>query len=196
MMIKQNEILYMVRVAYLDAIVLAFLGIQFVIPVAYLLLLPTVPAIIALQVSLVSVPMALASASILIGLSFIVLGIDVGLWAVVYVTTGWTLGMVWRLGSPWPIRALVTTATTVASLSGVIFALSWLVGISLIEVEAMAQGLSIYQGLPLPFLFGISVFIIGLLVWGVSDKLVSKVLNQLGGSWEHGATTSGRKAET
>jgi hypothetical protein len=180
MTIKKNEILYMTRVAYLDAIALAFLGIQFVIPVAYILLLPIIPAIVALQVCLVSVPMALVSTSILIGLSFFVLGIDVGLWALVYVLTGCALGIVWRFGSSWFTRAIVTTTTAAASLLGVIFALSWITKISLAEFENAAQSLSIYRGLPLDLLFGVSIILIGFVIWLASDRLVSKVLIQLG----------------
>lgn len=185
MIIKRNDILYMVRVAYLNAICLAFLSIQFVVPVAYLLLFPTVPAIVALQLFLVSVSMALVSAGMLIGISFFVFGIDVGLWSVVYVITGCALGVAWRFGSSWFIRAFITTIAAAASLVGVLISLSWITGISLSEVDTVVKGLSPYRELPLPFLFGVSVLIIGLLIWLVSDQLVSRVLGQLGEMQEH-----------
>lgn len=183
---RQNDILHLIRASYLDAIVLAFLGIQFVIPVAYFLLLPIVPAMIALQVFLVSTSVVLVSAGILIGLSFFILGVDVGLWTVVYVITGCALGMVWRSGSSWIIRALVTTAAAAASLLGVIIALSCLTNIGLAEIAQLAQGLAIFEGRPLASLFGVSLLLIGFLIWGVSDQLVSRVLDQLGDLQKHG----------
>ena len=176
---KQNELLYMTRAAYLNAIALAFLGLQFVIPVAYLLLLPIVPAIFALQVCLVSARRALLSGCILLVLAFLVLGIDVGLWTVVYVATGSALGLVWRSRAAWFVRAAATTATAGLSLLGVILALSRLTQISLAQAAGVAQNLPVFQGLPLASLFGVAVILIGLLIWLASDRLVFAVITQL-----------------
>lgn len=172
------------QIAMLNAIILSFLGIQFIIPFAFILLLWIVPTIFALEIILGDVPWQLAflSGLVLLALAFTLFGLDVGLWTIVYLLVGSLSGWGQRFGLHWSIRLLSTTLAFALLLVAMIAVLGWLVQIEWQEIKEILENLNQFN--PLPTLALIPAMGIGLVTWAIMlsvgvEWFLSRVLRHL-----------------
>lgn len=178
-MTERAQVVASTQMAMLNAIILSLLSIQFIVPFAFILLIWIVPTIIALQVYHVPLKLMLLSGLVIIGLSFILFGIDVGFWMVVYISAGSVLGISRKLNYHWSFRLLSVAFAFTVSLLAIMIIFGWLTQISWQEIQNVLAKLSLFNQIPLlPAMVG------GLITWTVIisvvvDWFLSRVLRQL-----------------
>ncbi len=178
-MTDRNQILALTQVAFLSALILSIVSIQFVLPFSFVLLLLIVPVIFALQTYHVRMPTSLLSGLAVVFLSFALYGIAVGLWTFIYYLAGNILGIGRKYGFPWLVRILSNTLAYSASLCIIVLAFGWIAGISWQEItDALSLYLMLNPIVSIQILFA-GMIVSALLVSLVADSFLSRVLRQL-----------------
>jgi hypothetical protein len=178
-MTDRNQMLALTQVAFLSALILSLVSIQFVLPFSFVLLLLIVPVIFALQTYHVGIPTSLLSGLMVVFLSFAVFGIAIGLWTFLYYLAGNILGIGQRYRFPWLLRILSNTFAFSTSLCTILLAFGWLTHISWQDIT---NSLSSYPMLNsiigIRFLFT-GMIVSALLASVVADNFLTRVLRQL-----------------
>jgi hypothetical protein len=175
----REKIFTLNRIAFLDALIFSFLGIQFVIPLAFVLMLVVIPTIIALQFFHMSLKYALLSGLLLLALTFALFGISIGLWGLLYFVVGGVIGLGWRFHIHILLRLLLATIVFVISMIVIVFSFGALAQVSWRDIiSSMAQYPWLLQ---VPW---IPIILVGLSVWALLmslgvENLLSRVLKQL-----------------
>ena len=166
---NRDQILALTRLAFLNAIFLAAMSVQFVIPPLFLIFLWLLPALFAIQAYYAPMRLVALSAFMVALLSFSLLGFTGGLWSLVYAWVGVALAVSWRRGQ-WGRRILVTGLALFAALLAAIVIMAWLVQVTWLDAVAIAARLSLMPPdrlLPAAIvaLFIWSLILAGLLNW-------------------------------
>jgi hypothetical protein len=176
---NRDQILGLTRVAFLNALILSFLGIQFVFPFASIFLLVVIPVIFALQVYHVSIRLAFLSNFTLVLFSSILFGIVLGIWTIVYFVLGMVLGWSFRNQIKFILRISLVSLLFCISLITLMFAFGWIANITWEEISEVIGKYELLNQYPLiPFM------VLGLMVWGFlnslgADRILSRVLKQI-----------------
>lgn len=172
-------ILTLNHIAFLDALIFSFLGIQFVFPPVFILLLVIIPTIIALQFYHMPVKYALLSEFLLIVLTMALFGISIALWELLYFGVGAAIGIGWRFHFHILLRLLVATVVFVICLAMIVISFGALAQVSWRDIiSSMAQYPWLLQ---VPW---IPITLVGFAVWAIFmslgvENLLSRVLKQL-----------------
>jgi hypothetical protein len=176
---ERERILSLTTVAFLDAIILSLLGIQFVIPVSFVALLVLIPVIYGLQVYRIPLGLSLSSGLTLIIIGTGFFGIAVGTWMGLYVVVGLVVGLGRRSLSSKAGRILISTAAFTLGLSGIGLLFTLWAKLDFTEV------MSVLERVPLlPPVFILSFFGFTIVTWsfimslGV-ESILSKIISQL-----------------
>lgn len=170
------------QMALLNAIVLSLLGIQVIVSPTFFLLLWIIPAIFAIQATMMPLRLALLSCLIVVGVALLIFGLDVGATSVLYVLTGTTAGTLRRWKSPAvvriPLTALVLAVLLAAGfVGGLMLVLGQTVSSTLAEVQPYLQFIGGLKTL----LFNMALGLAGLaLILSIAiDTLTSGILSRL-----------------
>lgn len=172
-------ILNLTQVAFLNALILSLLGIQFIFPFASVVLLIIVPVVFALQIYHRAIKISILSGLLVVLLSSILFGVIMGLWTLVYLILGIALGLGFQYRIPLGLRFGLVGSLFSVSLAIIILVLGWLAGINVLDITAMLSRYGLSNRVPLAVLIGI-----GLIGWAFmtalgSDRILSRVLSQI-----------------
>jgi hypothetical protein len=175
----RDKILGLTQIAFLNALILSFLGVQFVIPFASIVLLIVIPVIFALQVYHVAIRLVFLSGLTVVILSSILFGVVLGIWNLVYFALGIALGWSCRKRIPIGLRLFMVSLLFCISLIVLIVAFGWMADINWADITIAITRYKPLNQLPL-----IPVMGIGLLGWAFlntfgADRILSRVLKQL-----------------
>jgi hypothetical protein len=175
----REKVLTLNRIAFLDALIFSFLGIQFVIPLAFILLLIIIPTIIALQFYHMPIKHALLSGLLLLVLTFALFGISIALWELLYFVVGGAIGIGWRFHIHILLRLLLATIVFVISLLVIAFSFGALAQVSWQDIISLMARYP--WALQVPW---IPIILVGLSIWAMLlslgvENLLSRVLKQL-----------------
>jgi hypothetical protein len=175
----RDQILGLTRVAFLNALILSFLGIQFVIPFASIFLLVVIPVIFALQVYRVEIRVVFLSSLTVIIFSSILFGIVLGIWTLVYFVLGIALGWSCRKQIHLGLRLSLVSFLFCISLIILVLTFGWIAEISWADITGVIGRYELLNQYPLIPLMGL-----GLVVWGFlnalgADRILSRVLKQI-----------------
>ena len=175
---ERMRVASLTRMAFLNAIIISFLSMQFVMPAAFVLLLALVPVIFALAFAEVSAVTATLSSFALILISSLLFGLDVGLWTLVYGLVGLVLGMSWRLHLPWGLRLAGTSLAFATGLAAAVALFAWISRVSWQDVGNLLSRVDIRGFVPL-----LPAAAVGLTAWSVAmaataDRILGRVLRQ------------------
>lgn len=180
----REKILTLNRIAFLDALILSFLGIQFVIPLVFILLLVIIPTIIALQFYHIDFKYALLSGLVLIVFTFALFGISIALWEFLYFVVGGAIGLSRRVKIHILVRLLIATIVFVVSLIMVFLGLGILAQVSWQDIISSTTQYPLLVQFPWIPIFLLGLFFLAILLSLGVENLLSRVLKQLyiGGS--------------
>ena len=176
-----SRVVALTQVAMQNAIILSFLSIQFVVSPAFALMLWIVPTIFALEACRVPLGTTVLSGLLLVTMSLVLFGVDIGLWTLLYVSAGGTLGIGQRGGWHWSIRFVATWAVLTALLMAIAATFAWMMQMDLLQVINIAR-----TSHPL-YLWGVFlVLALGLTGWmvivaAVVDRFLHRVLGHMDG---------------
>lgn len=175
----RDRILALTQIAFLNALILSFLGVQFVIPFASIVFLVVIPVIFALQVYHVAIRVTFLSGMTVIMLSSILFGIVLGFWTLVYFVLGLALGWGCRKRMPTVIRVFLVSLLFCISLIVLIIAFGWMADITWTEISVAVSRYELLNQFPL-----IPLMVLGLVGWAFlntfgADRILSRVLQQL-----------------
>ena len=176
---EREKVLNLNRIAFLDALILSFLGFQFVIPLAFILLLIIIPTIIALQFYHIPLNQAVLSGLVLIVLVFFLFGFSVALWELLYFVVGGAIGFSRRFRIHIIFRLLLATLLFGICMGMIVVSFGLLAQITWQDIMSEMVNYPLLFQLP-----WIPIFLMGLFVWafllslGV-ENLFSRVLTQL-----------------
>lgn len=176
---ERNRILGFTRIAFMDAIVFSFLGIQFVVPPVFVVLLVIVPTIFALKVYYVTFRIVALSGLVSILLATALFGVPVGVSMCIYFVAGTMLGLAWRYRLGFVLRWLLTGFGFALALILALFAFLYLANIQFIDLASVLPGdvarISSFVG---PLLACGFILYVLLLALG-ADRLLAQTLRQL-----------------
>ena len=173
------QILGLTQIAFLNALILSFLGVQFVIPFASIVLLLVIPVIFALQVYHVAIRVAFLSGLSVVVLSTILFGVVLGIWTLVYFVLGIALGWGRRNRLPSALRLFLVSLLFCVAIIAIMFAFGWMANITWVGITGTLAHYQLLNRLPLIPLIGL-----GLAGWALlntlgADQILSRVLRQL-----------------
>lgn len=175
----REKILILTRIAFLYALILAVLSVQLVIPFSAVLWLIIIPAIIGLAVYHTPSGIMFFSLLILVGLSFILFGIVVVTWMLIYSMPGILIGAAWRSHlMPFARRLFLLLAYWLGvALALLIF--SWMAQFSFQEIYNLLTSYP-YQIRNIVY----AVLAFGFVFWGIIntislDTFFSRIIGQL-----------------
>lgn len=176
---ERAQIAVLVKIAFLNAIILSFLSVQFVMPAMFLLFLAFLPVVFALMFYYAPARMAILGTLALTIIASVLFTPYTGLWTLLYGLVGTVLGLAWRLGFPWPLRLAGTILTFAISLGGIIALFMRVTQIGWQELRGVVEQVGIPGQFPLT-----SVIAVGLVTWAaalgiVANWTLGRVLGQL-----------------
>jgi hypothetical protein len=180
-MSTRSYFLGLTRLAFLDAMALILMSLQFIVPPMIVVNIIVVPAIYALQVYYISIRAWLLSGFGLLLITSAGFGLDSGTWTAVFLLMGFIYGIGSKLHIPKVIRVLVAVAVFALFIIGIFELLRKFASISWDEIMQLAY--AIPEFLRTPLLWS---FIVGLLVWGLisctaANGFFGRVIKQLEG---------------
>lgn len=175
----RDQILGLTQVAFLNALILSFLGVQFIIPFTSIVLLVVIPVIFALQVYHVAIRVAFLSSLTVVILSSILFGVVLGFWTLVYFVLGMALGWGFRKRLPFGLRLFLVGLLFCISLILLMVAFGWMADITWTEILMAVSRYELFNQVPLIPLMGL-----GLVGWAFintfgADRILGRVLHQL-----------------
>ena len=173
------QILRLTQIAFLNALILSFLGIQFVIPFASIALLLVIPVIFALQVYHVPIKIAFISGLAIVILSFVLYGVILCIWSLTYFVLGITLGWSYRNRIPFGYRLFLVSLVFYVSILGIMIIFGRMANITWEYISDTIKNQQLLQQVPLIPIMGI-----GLMGWAIlnsfgTDRILYRVLHQL-----------------
>jgi hypothetical protein len=174
----RRQVLALTQAAFLNALILSFLSLQFVLPPIFILLLWVLPTIFALEVYNLPAKIAVLSNVIVLAIAFILFGPTLGFWALVYLLVGGGVALQRQWHLPWVVRLPITIVFLTLALLGVTLAMGWVAQINWTEAGNLIKSVGMQQLLSVP------VILLGLGGWAAIlslsiDKTLSKVLEYL-----------------
>jgi hypothetical protein len=171
-------ILSLTRIAFLNALALSFLSIQYVLIFSFLISIWIIPVIFALEIILTETKYFALSVVFMLVCSIVIFGISTGCWVMVYFFIGGIIGELYRKKFHKVIRVLLGMIVYAVSIVGLVTTFTTLVGVKVSDLDLLAEkwlpGTSIEQVLALGLLF--SAFFLVLLI----DYSVERVCKHLG----------------
>lgn len=175
---QRSIIISLTRIAFLNALVLSFLSIQYILIFSFLISIWVIPVIFALENILTETKYFALSAVFMTICSFIIFGISTGCWVIVYFFLGGIIGGLYRKKVHKSIRVLLGMITYAVSIVGIVITFMALVGVNASDLDLLAgkwlPGASIEQASSLALL--VSAFFLVLLI----DYSVERVCKHLG----------------
>jgi hypothetical protein len=175
----REKVLTLNRIAFLDALILSFLGIQFVIPLAFILLLVIIPTITALQFYHIPLKHALLSGLLLIVFTFALFGISIALWEFLYFVVGGAIGIGRRFRMHILFRLLLATIAFVISLAMILLSFGILAQVSWQDIISSMAQYPFLMRFPWFPIFLLGLFFLAIFLSLGVENLFSRVLKQL-----------------
>jgi hypothetical protein len=168
------------QMALLNAITLSLIGIQVIASPAFFLLLWIIPAIFAIQTTLMPLRLTLLSCLIVVGIALL-FGLDIGSASVVYVLTGTIAGTLRRWKLPAAVRIPVTTLALTILLAAFVAVLILFLGLAASSTLSQMQPyLHLIGGLtPLILSMLLGLVVVALILAIIIDLLTSGILSRL-----------------
>lgn len=182
-MTTRTYFLGLTRLAFLDAIVIILLSLQFVFIPFLLVNIIIVPTIFALQIFYISPKYWFLSSVILIIFSSVCLGLDTGFWTSIYFLLGLILGICKATRVPNPISILTATITFSFSIIGAIDIFRKFARINLEDLFPLVNKIPAQL-----LVLVIWILIAGLFIWALiscitANSFFRKIINQLEGDF-------------
>jgi hypothetical protein len=174
-----QTLISLTRVAFLNAIVLSLLGIQFLIPPSFIVMLLLVPMVYLLQMYTSSFRHVFLSCVLMLALTLSLYGVGIFAWTAFYSLVGVTSGLAIKMGFVKPLRVIIIAIAYITSFALFIAGLSRLIGLEWQEIAMKYDKLTL--GIDISFT---SMFVVGIVFWGIAlslciDWLVQRVLRQI-----------------
>jgi hypothetical protein len=197
-MSDREQVLALSRIAFLDALILSFLAIQFVVPLMMIFLLFVIPTIIALQFYHLPFRYALISGILLCLLTLAFFGLPIALWELLYFIVGAAVGLGRRIHVHMAFRLLFATIAFAVTLFLITLVFGAFARVSWQNAMGLLERISWPFQLPWPW-----IILVGILVWATLlslgvEGLLSRILKQLyvGGKYYGGITGKGRSEKS
>lgn len=156
---ERQQILALTQIAFLNAVFLSAMSVQFFIPFMFLLFLWILPAIFALQIQLSPARLVITSIIIMLFFCLAIFGFSIVLWSLIYAWIGVALAISWRYNS-WVFRLFLTSLAFALGLILAIIGLGWLGQLSLWDLVASVRQWSNIESLS----FTLGIFV-SLIIW-------------------------------
>ena len=175
----EHTLLSLTRVAFLNAMVLSLLGIQFLIPPSFMVMLLLVPMIFSLQMYISSFRHVFLSCVFLLVLTLSLYGIGIFSWTIFYSLVGIAGGFTMKKGFSKALRVFMIAFAYITSFALFVMGLGALIGLKWDEI--MVEYHVITQRTNLNFMIILSL---GIIIWGLIlsfcvDWLVLRILKQV-----------------
>jgi len=175
----RDRLLLLTRIAFLNAIILSFLAVQFVISPIYIVFLVLIPVTFGLQIYHASLGKAALSFILVITLAFLLFGIVVGYWALIYAIIGCGLGLARKYRLPYWLRLPMISTTYFLSITGILYTFGRFANISWDDLMAVISGYLPLEGVQIFSMLSIGLFFWSLLNTIGSEQLISRVLRSI-----------------
>lgn len=126
-------------IALMNAIVIALIAVQMVVPLAFVPLLCIVPTVFAVEAYTAPLRLTLLSCAIVIAVAGLGFGLAVGAWAAVYVLAGTVAGLTRRWKWPGLARELALALALFVLVGAVVAAFTYLAGLSAADLLRQAS---------------------------------------------------------
>lgn len=183
-MSNRNRLRNLTLIALMNAIVIALIAVQMVVPLAFLPLLCVVPTVFAVEAYAAPLRLTLLSCAIVIAIAGLGFGLAVGAWAAVYVLAGTVAGLTRRWGWPAAARGLALALALALLVGGVVAAFTVLAGLNVSDLLRQAAQISARvpsQPIVVPIEgvlgVGLAIFVVTFAI--LIDRLLNTVLGRL-----------------
>lgn len=173
---EQTYLQTLTQLAFHNALILSLLGIQFVLPVTFIILLVLVPTLIGLQVyKKASYFLIFLSGCLLIFFAFVLFGVAIGMWCLIYWSIGAVLGISIQGKWPWLMRIMSSSLSFMLMLALIMVGFAWIAQVNWADVQQAF--------LQVPFIDGEELIPIGIVGLGgtglILAAMVDRFLNYL-----------------
>ncbi|MBA3531034.1 MAG: hypothetical protein H0T73_03825 [Ardenticatenales bacterium] len=151
------------RKAFLNAIILSLLTIQFILPFAFVIFLWLIPPIFALEVEKNSWHLTLLSGLALLTLGLFLFGVYDSLWLALYILMGLIAGIGRRFHFHWLVRLGFTSLSFTLLLLTLILLFSRIAQLDWQQVQQSMGQIALFQTLPL-----LPVLVVGIISWMIA----------------------------
>jgi hypothetical protein len=174
---ERLAVVSLTRLAFLNALALSFLSLQYVFPASFLVSLWVIPVVFALEIILCGPRDFLLSAVLMAGLGFIFFGLPTGCWTIVYLAIGGVIGLLYRHKIPWFFRILLGILAYGLALTGIVAIFLILLGLTTVDISALAEQIS--PALSWQLASGIALFVSAIVLVSMIDYSVDRVCKHL-----------------
>lgn len=175
----EKRLLSLTRIAFLNAIILSLLSIQFLVPPTFIILLLLIPVIFTLQTYISHLWHIILSFAVILLISLSVYGIGIFSWTIFYGLVGILSGIILKMNLVRVGRVIITATLYVVSFLVLVIGFGRLVKINWNEIIVKYD--TIMSGASFNF---VTTLAIGFFIWGVilsvlADLLVVRILKQV-----------------
>lgn len=176
---EQTYLQSLTQLAFHNALILSLLGLQFMLPVTFIILLVLIPTLIGLQVYKASRYLIFLSGCLLIFFAFVLFGAAIGMWCLIYWSIGAILGLSIQGKWPWLLRIMSSSLSFMLMLALIMISFAWIAQINWPDVQQaflQVPFVDINQLIPIGVLgLGGAGLILGAMV----DRFLNYLLRQI-----------------